>query len=86
MIERGWCLSFIKKQINRVKKIFARAGRQELVTLPVDQALKAVDALRKGRSEAREKPPVTPEFDEAVEKSLPCLMPTVAMMVRVQRL
>jgi integrase len=52
----------------------------------VYQALRTVAGLRKGRSDAREKPPVGPVPDELVERTLPRLSPTVTTMVRVQRL
>ncbi len=86
MIERGWCRSFINKQVNRVKKLFSWAAGEELVALAVYQALTTVDGLRKDRSEAREKPRVGPVPEEVVEKTLPYLRPTVAAMVRIQRL
>jgi integrase len=86
MVERGWCRTFINKQINRVKKLFSWAAGEELVPLATYQALTTVDGLRKGRSEAREKPPVGPVPDELVDRTLPHLAPTVATMVRLQRL
>jgi integrase len=45
-----------------------------------------VAGLRAGRTDAREKPPVGPVSDEAVERTLPYLTATVASMVRLQRL
>jgi integrase len=86
MIERGWCRGFINKQINRVKKLFSWAAGEELLPLAIYQALTTVDGLRKDRTEAREKPPVGPVPDAVVEKTLPFLTPTVAAMVRLQRL
>jgi hypothetical protein len=46
MIERGWCRSFINKQINRVKKLFSWAAGEELLPLSVYQALTRVAGLR----------------------------------------
>jgi integrase len=86
MIARGWCRTYINKQVDRVRRMFAWAAENELVPVAVYQALKTVSGLRKGRSEAREKPPVGPVPDDLVEKTLPRLSPTVAAMVRVQRL
>jgi integrase len=86
MIARGWCRSFINKQVNRVRKMFSWAAGEELVPLSSYQALTTVAGLREGRSEAREKPPVGPVADELVERTLPHLSPTVATMVRLQRL
>jgi integrase len=86
MVERGWCRTFINRQVNRVKKMFAWAAGEELVPPAVYQALRTVDGLRKDRTVAREKPPVGPVADEVVERTLPLLSPTVAAMVRLQRL
>jgi integrase len=86
MVERGWCRTFINKQINRVKKLFSWAAGEEILPLSVYQALTTVGGLRKDRTDAREKPPVGPVSDEAVERTLPYLTATVAAMVRLQRL
>ncbi len=86
MIDRGWCRSFINKQVNRVRKMFAWAASEERVPLAAHQSLTTVAGLRQGRTAAREKPPVGPVADEVVEKTLPHLSPTVAAMVRLQRL
>jgi integrase len=86
MIARGWCRGFVNKQVNRVRRTFAWAAAEELVPLATYQALATLPGLRRGRSEAREKPPVGPVPDELVERTLPLLPPTVAAMVRLQRL
>jgi integrase len=86
MIERGWCRTFINRQVNRVKKMFAWAAENDLVPIQVYQALAHVAGLRRGRTEAREKPPVRPVPDELVEQVLPHLSPTFATMVQLQRL
>jgi len=86
MIDRGWCRSFINNQVNRVKKLFAWAAAEELLPLATYQALTTVPGLQKGRSEAREKPPVRPVPQEHVEAVLPRVSPTVATMIRVQQL
>ena len=77
--------TFINRQINRIKRMFAWAAENELVPIETYQALASVAGLRRGRTEAREKPPVRPVPDELVEWVLPHLSPTVATMVRVQR-
>jgi integrase len=86
MTKRGWCRGYINKQINRVKRVFAWAVENELLPVETYQALRTVAGLRKGRCEAREKPPIVPVSDEIVERTLPYLSPTVATMVHVQRL
>jgi hypothetical protein len=64
MIERGWCRTFINRQVNRIKKMFAWAAENELVPIQVYEALANVAGLRQGRTEAREKPPVRRVPDE----------------------
>ena len=66
--------------------MFAWAAENDLVPAAVHQALLPVAGLRKDRTAAREKLPVGPVADEAVEKTLPHLSPTVAAMVRLLRL
>jgi integrase len=58
----------------------------ELLPVAVYQALLTVPGLRKGRTAAKEKPPVGPVPDDIIEKTLPHLPPIVAAMVRIQRL
>ncbi len=86
MIAKGWCRGYINKQVDRVKRVFAWAAENELLPVSIHQALRTVAGLRKGRTEAREKPPVGPVPDEIVERTLPRLSPTVQAMVRLQRL
>lgn len=86
MIERDWCRTFINRQVNRIKRMFAWAAEEELVPIGTFQALATVVGLRRGRTEAREKPPVRPVPDSAVEQVLPRLSPTVATMVGIDPL
>jgi transcriptional regulator with XRE-family HTH domain len=62
--------------------MFAWAADEELIPIGNYQALATVAGLRKGRTEAREKPPVRPVPDEQVERVLPHLSPTVATIER----
>jgi integrase len=86
MIEAGRCRDLINKDICRIRGLFRWAVEHELVRLTVHQALMTVAGLRKGRTEAREKPPVGPVPDELIERTLPLLPPDVATMVRLHRL
>ena len=86
MIVRGWCRDYINKQVDRVRRTFAWAAENEMLPVANYQALQTVAGLRKNRSEARERPPIAPVPDELVELTLSRLSPTVAAMVRVQRL
>jgi len=86
MIEAGRCRSLINKDINRIRGVFRWAVEHELVPVAVYQALATVAGLPRGRSEARERPPVRPVPQEHVEAVLPRVSPTVATMIRVQQL
>jgi integrase len=86
MIDRNWCRTFINKQVIRVRMMFSWAVSEQLIPFALYDALKQVKGFKEGRSPAREKPPVGPVPDEVVEQTLPLLSPTVATMVRLQRL
>ncbi len=66
--------------------MFRWAVTKELVPATVYQALVAVPNVPKGRTAARETPPVRPVEDSVVEATLPHLPTVVADMVRFQRL
>jgi integrase len=85
MIEQGLCRNVINQRTNCIKRIFRWAVGEELLPPAVLQALTAVEPLRVGRSAAQETQPVRPVPDEHVEAVLPFLPPTVAAMVRLQR-
>lgn len=86
MIDAGWNRSHINKQVSRVKRMFRWATEEELVPPSVFHGLQAVTGLKANRSEARESDPVRPVDDATIEATLPALPPTVADMVRFQRL
>jgi integrase len=86
MIAKGWARTYINRQLNRVRRMFAWAVSRELIPATVHQALVTVPGLRKGRSAAKEKPPVGLVLDDVVDRTLEKLHTTVAAMVRVQRL
>ncbi len=86
MIGLGWARGYINRQIDRVKRMFSWAVANELLAVSVYQALTTVPGLRKGRTAAKEKPPVAPVPDETVDKTMEQLRPTVAAMVHLHRL
>jgi integrase len=85
MIARGWSRKSINRQIGRVRKMFRWAASKQMLPAAVEVELATVEGLRKGRSGARERPPIGPVADEVVEKTLKYLQPTVAAMVQLQR-
>jgi integrase len=89
MIRLNWSRGYINAATARIKRCFAWAASKELIPAEVAAALRMVPGLRKGRTQAREKPPVAPVPDDVIEATLPelerrCLM--AADMVRIQRL
>lgn len=83
---QGLCRTEINKRIGRVRRMFKWAVAQELIPAGVMESLRAVDGLRRGRSEARENPPVRPVDDAHVDAILPLVAAPVAAMIRLQRL
>ena len=79
------CRNEVNKRLGRIKRVFKWAVSEQLVPPSVFEALKTVDGLRKGRSDAREKPPVKSVDDVHVDATIPFLTPHVAAMVQLQR-
>lgn len=86
MIEANLSRGMVNKYIQRIRRMFRWGVENELVAVEVYQALMAVAGLRKGRSKAKELPPVRPVSDAAVDATLPQLPRIVQAMVRFQRL
>lgn len=86
MIDLGWSRPWINQSIRRIRRAFRWGVEEELVPESVHRALASVAGLKAGRTEAPEPDPVKPVSDEMVETTLPHLTPTLATMVRLQRL
>jgi integrase len=86
MIAQGWARNHVNRQTNRVKRMFSWATSEELLPVTIYQALRTVEGLRRGRTTAKEKPPISAVSDAIVEKTIKHLRPTIAAMVRIQRL
>ncbi len=78
--------STINRHIGTVKRIFRWAASEELIGVEVYQRLATVPGLRKGKSDARETPPVEPVPLEDVAKVLPELSRPVRALVELQLL
>ena len=85
MVADGLTRGTINERMSDIRRMFRWAVGEELVPASIFQALDAVPGLRKGRSEARDLPPVEPVDDAVVEATLPHLSEVVADMVRFQR-
>jgi integrase len=86
LIQAGHSRKYINKLVAIVPRAFKWAVAEELLPIRVYEALRTVEGLRKGRTEAHETMPVTPVTDTSVNATLPHLPAVVADMVRFQRL
>jgi integrase len=86
MIRTGTCRTEINRRVGRIIRMFKWGVSDELVPAGVYEALRSVAGLRKGRSAAREKPPVRPVSDADVAAIRPHVSRQVWAMVELQRL
>jgi integrase len=86
VIHLGLARKFINKQVARIRRMFAWAVEEELVPVTVHQALLRVTSLKRGKSNAREKPRILPVPDGHVEAVLTLVSPAVRTMIEVQLL
>ena len=86
MIDDGRCRTNINRLVHWVRRVFAWAVENEYVPVSIYDALKAVPALKEGRTEAIESDPVEPVDEAIVNATLPHLPGPVAAMVRLQLL
>lgn len=86
MIAADLCRAECNKRTGRIVRAFKWAVENELVPPSVYHGLKAVAGLRKGRCEAREKPPIKPVPEAFVEAVRPVVSRQVRAMIDLQRL
>ncbi|MGE3819242.1 MAG: recombinase XerD, partial [Isosphaeraceae bacterium] len=86
MISDGLARNVINQRVGRIVRAFKWAGSEELIPTSVYQALKTVDGLRRGRSEARETEPVKPVPEAFVDAIRPHVSGQVWAMIELQRL
>jgi integrase len=86
MIGKDWCRSHINKQVDRIKRMFKWATRQQMIPGGVYEALRCVDGLKRGRTTAREGGRVKPISDADIQATIEHLPRVVADMVQLQRL
>jgi len=86
LVDEQHSRAWINRQINRIRRIFKWGVENEIVPAEILQALQAVAPLKKGRSAAREMPPVKPVPEEDVMAVLPFVSLQVAAMIRLQLL
>ncbi len=74
-IEQNLSRGVINDRVNRIRRFFKWAVSGELVPAEVHESLRAISGLKRGRTAARERPPVAPVSDAAVEATLGYLPP-----------
>jgi len=85
-IEAGLSRNTIRKYTGAVKRMFKWGAARELIPVTIYQALTTLEALRYGRSGARETEPVKPVPQVHIDAALPFLSRQVAALVRLQLL
>lgn len=86
LIAAGGCRRYVNDQVDVIRRCFKWAVSEELIPPSVHHALQTVPGLRRGRTTARETPPVLPVSAEVVEATLAHLPPAVDDMIRLLRL
>jgi integrase len=86
MIEDGLARKTINGRVSRIRRAFRWASREGLVPAGTYHGLTALEGLKRGRSAARERPPVTTVPEEHVQAVLPCVNPYIRAMIQVQEL
>ncbi len=86
MDEGGLSRGSINRYVGHIRRMFRWAVSNELVPASAVHALEAVDALKRGRTSARESPPVKPVAQSHVESVLPHVSRQVGAMIRLQLL
>jgi hypothetical protein len=76
MIDSGLARALINRRLSVVKRAFKWAVSEELIPPAVFEGLRAVAGLERGRTTAKEAPPVGPVADEIVDATLPFCPPT----------
>ena len=86
LVDRDLARTTINKHLTVIRGMFKWGIGEGLVPASCGVVLSAVPGIKPGRSGARETAPILPVDDDVVDRTLPHLHPTVAAMVRVQRL
>ena len=84
MVEDGMSRAGINNYAKRIRHLFKWGAGEDLVPPSVHQALSCVDGLRRGRTKAKESPPVQCVPESEVKKVLPHLPSPVRTMVQLQ--
>lgn len=86
LVASGASRGYVNRCVGHVRRMICWALDEALIPAFVKAELTQVRNLKRGRSAARENPPVGPVDDASVDKVLSALVPNTADMVRVHAL
>src|ERR1700738_4903603 len=86
MVEQKLCRRVVNQRVDCLKRAFKWLVSEDLVPVEVYQALRAVDGLRRGRTEATDHEPVKPVLQAHLDLTLPLLRPFLRDVCRLQLL
>lgn len=86
LIASGISRQEVNRRVGRIRRMFRWAASEELIPAGVVEALATVADLKKGRTTARESPPVTAVPEAFVDAVRPYVSRQVWAMVQLQRL
>jgi integrase len=86
MIGSGVSRLEINRRVGRIRRMFRWAASEELIPAGICKALETLSDLKKGRTTARENPPVTAVPEPYVEAVRPFVSRQVWAMIELQRL
>lgn len=85
MIGQRLARTVINNRINRIKRVFKWGVSIELIPPSVYQAIRTLDGLKYGRSNAKESAPVKPVSDASIKAVADIVSPQIASMIWLQR-
>lgn len=85
-VQAGYARKYVNKLVSCIKGIFSWGTTMEFCTFENYAVLSRVAPLKEGKTSARETTPREAVPDEIVKRTLPFLLPTIADMIKVQRI
>jgi integrase len=82
----AWSRGYINQQVQRLRRMFRWAASREMIPASVHQSLDTVEALKRGRTPAREGKKVTPVPRERIDAVRPFVSRQIAAVIDLQLL
>lgn len=86
MVIQGFARNTINRRIGRIRQVFKWAVGEELLPAAVLEGLRAVDGLKRGRTEAKETEPVRPVSEQHAREAIAAAGRQIAAMIELQLL